>query len=261
MSAPEPYIDPTRPRNRIRPLKAWHHMQNLLADKEDTEQVFDIIQALNGESLRRDFKRFLAAPDGPDLLAERAFLPDLLDNHGPLEDLPEGSVGRTYIDFMRREGLSANGLVQESLKQRAAHDAFEDDLSWYADRSRDTHDLYHVLSGYGRDSLGEAALLAYTHQQHGGRGIQFIAFMGQRQITKYTPKSARIADVMKEARAHGKAATPIIDQDVPSLLREDLEEARARLNISPPVKYRRALKIIHDAMAQAEAQGQEAYAL
>ncbi|MDJ0922459.1 MAG: Coq4 family protein [Henriciella sp.] len=250
MPQPDIYIDPNRPRPHRKPLKAWRHMQKLLADKEDTEQVFYIIQALNGDSLRRDLNRFATTENGNKLLKERSFLPDMLDDHGPLEQLPDGSVGRAYVDFMRREGLSAHGLVEESLKQRRAHDQFDDDLSWYADRSRDTHDLYHVLTGYGRDSLGEAALLAYTHQQHGGFGIQFIAYMGQRQITKFAPKSARIAEVMKEARAHGKAATPVIDQDIPALLAENLEEARARLNIAPPSKYREALHIIEAAIAE-----------
>lgn len=241
-----PSIDPARPSQPIRPFKAWHHMKKLLADKEDTEQVFEIIQALNGESLRRDFKRFLASPNGPQRLTERASLPPLLDDHAPLLALPEGSVGRAYVDFMRREQLSAAGLVAESEKQRRNHPQFDDDLSWYGDRLRDTHDLNHVLTGYGRDALGEGALLAYTHAQNGGRGIWFIASMARRRIGRLAPPAANIAKVFEEARKNGRAARRIHEENVEELLAEPLAEARQRLNIPKPTAYKAALAILAD---------------
>lgn len=241
------YIDPTRPKPRRRPLKAWHHMQKLIADKEDTEQVFHIIEALNGNSSRRDFARFMATENGPKILSKRPDLPPMLDDHAPLEKLPNGTVGREYIAFMRREGLSAAGLVAESQKHRDQHENYDDDFLWYINRLRDTHDLYHVLTGYGRDALGEASLLGYTHGQHGGMGVSFIAYMGGRQIMKHVPREARIKDVIKEGRQNGKVATRIIDQDIEALLHEPIDEARKRLNIKKPVLYKRALKIIDDA--------------
>lgn len=244
MNPTAPYIDPARPTARFRPFKAWMHMQKLIADKEDTKQVFHIIEALNGDSIIHDFNRFMASEKGPAILAERAFLPDLLDNHGPIEQLPDGSVGQAYLTFMRREGLSAAGLVEESLANRQNSDEYDDDLLWYGNRLRDTHDLYHVLTGYNRDALGEAALLGYTHGQHRGRGINFIAYMGGRQIQKHAPREARIKDVMAEGRRNGKAAARIVEQDIPTLLREPLDAARARLNIAEPVLYRKALDVL-----------------
>ena len=90
---------------------------------------------------------------------------------------------------MEREGLTAQRI---SLR-KASHSAqnyqkFDDDLLWYTNRLRDTHDMYHILTGYGRDALGEDALLGYTHSQHGGLGIRFIAYMGNRVIAKEAPK-------------------------------------------------------------------------
>ena len=43
-----PFHHPSRPASEFRPLKAWHHFRKLIADKEDTEQVFHIIAALRG---------------------------------------------------------------------------------------------------------------------------------------------------------------------------------------------------------------------
>lgn len=241
MPSTVPFIDPRRRRARIRPIKAFRHMQRLLADKEDTRQVFEIIDALNGDSLRRDFRKFMARSNGQTLLQHRRYLPDILDDHDTLMTLPANSVARAYIKFMRREKLSAAGLVAESETQRRNSFNYDDDLTWFANRGRDTHDLMHVLTGYGRDGLGEAALLAYTYKQHGGFGINFISMVGQRQIRRSVPASIDIGSVFAEARAHGKAAYRIIDQDIPLLLREPLDAARQRLNIKKPVAYRDAL--------------------
>ena len=149
------YISPARERPKLKPITAWRHMQQLIANKEDTEQVFHIIEALNGDSALKDFDRFLSTPEGRSRLKKRDYLPPILDNHEPLLALPKGSVGRTYVEFMEREGLSAAGLVAESERRSAAWREIDDDLLWYGNLLRDTHDMMHILTGYGRDALGD----------------------------------------------------------------------------------------------------------
>ena len=238
------YIDPTREAPKFRPLKAWRHMQKLIADKEDTEQVFEIIEALNGKSLQKDFDRFLKSEAGRSELAKKTYLPPLLDDHAPLHALPEGSVGRTYVEFMEREGLSAAGLVAESEKRPTSWRKIEDDLLWYGNRLRDTHDMYHILTGYGRDALGEASLLGFTHSQHGGLGVSFIAYMGGRQLSKGAPREADITNVIREGRRNGKRAKRLIETDIESILPRPLDEVRAELGIEPPRLYHRAHEIM-----------------
>jgi len=246
MTQSAPYIDPARPRSRIKPFKAWGHMQKLLADKEDTSQVFHIIEALNGDAIVNDFKQFSASQNGREIMSKRQDLPTLLDDHAPLKRLPVGTVGHAYVTFMEREGLSAAGLVAESRTQRQGQKDYADDLEWYGNRLRDTHDLYHIMSGYGRDALGEDALLAYTHSQHGGLGVNFIVFMGSRQIAKLAPPDIRVKDVVAEARRNGKAAKRVVDQDIEALLREPIEAARERLGIQKPIMYDRAMRILKE---------------
>ncbi len=238
------YIDPSREHPKFRPLKAWTHMQRLIANKEDTEQVFHIIESLNGSSTLKDFERFMATEQGQAQLRKRTFLPPILDDHAPLHQMPDGSVGRTYAEFMEREGLSAAGLVAESEKRPAPWRDIKDDLLWYGNRLRDTHDMMHILTGYGRDALGEAALLGFTHSQHGGLGVSFIAFMGGRQIAKAAPRDARIREVIREGRRNGKLASRIIEQDIEALLPRQLDEVRRELNIHEPAAYHRAHEVV-----------------
>src|SRR3546814_1330225 len=78
---------------------------------------------------------------------------------------------------MRREGLSAAGLVAESDKM--GRQQFDDQVQWYSNRLRDTHDLFHILTGYGRDALGEQCVLGFTYGQTGNYGNAFIAYAGR----------------------------------------------------------------------------------
>jgi ubiquinone biosynthesis protein COQ4 len=241
---PKAYVHPDRRAAAFRPLKAWSHMQKLIADKEDTEQVFHIIEALNGNSFEKNFWAFAAKPEGQKLLKEKPYLPPILGDHSWIRELPEGTVGRAYIEFMEREGLSAQGLVDESEKFRSKAREYEDDMMWYGNRLRDTHDLFHVLSGYNRDALGEASLLAFTYSQQPGLGVIFIAYMGCRTIAKHAPKNARVMDCFREGKRNGAAAQKIIEQDIIALMHEPLEAARARLGIAKPIIYRETLKLL-----------------
>lgn len=99
-----PFVHPDRPKPRFRPFTAFSRMQRLIADKEDTEQVFHIIQALNGDNVLRDLERFAASEEGRKRLAERRYLPPLLDDHERIRRLPDGTVGRAYLDFMEARG-------------------------------------------------------------------------------------------------------------------------------------------------------------
>jgi ubiquinone biosynthesis protein COQ4 len=233
-------VHPERPRPPLRPIEALSRFRRLVANKEDTEQVFHIIESLNGDQLQRNLKAFAATPKGQARLAERRHLPPLFDDHASLKRLPAGTVGRAYVDFMEREGLTAQGLVEESEKIFGQRASYDDAVEWFGCRLRDMHDLFHVLTGYSRDALGEATLLGFTHSQQGGRGILFIAWMGAMEIRRRVPRSIRVMDVLAEGREHGRLAAKIVAEDELKLMEEPLEEARLRLGIRPPVRYRAA---------------------
>ena len=242
MSRVDIYIDPSRPRLRIKPLKAMHHMKLLIADKEDTKHVFYILQALNGGAVKKNLQRSVSTPKGRARWHEKRALAPLLDDHASFGELQAGSVGQTYVDFMKLEGLTAAGLVEESEIRLADEPHYEDDIYWFGNRLRDTHDMFHVLSGYGRDGLGEAALLTFSAQQNPNRGASFISHMGFREMRKEFGHLVDLNAVKREAREHGKIAEKIVDQDILSLLDKPLEEVREALNIKPPLAYRAALQ-------------------
>ena len=247
-----PFVHPDRPRAGFRPLKALRHFRMLIADKEDTEQVFHILEALRDDRFLASARRFAESDVGARVIAEHEFLPDMLDDHAALRRLPVGSVAHAYCDFMEAEGLTAAGLVAEQQKFQSGRPHFDDQLERYGERLRDTHDLFHVLTGYGRDALGEQCVLAFSYSQTPSWGTLFIAWAGAREIRKNVPGDVPIYAAVREGQRNGKAAEQIAQQDIRALLAEPLDAARTRLGIAEPTVYR-------DAHARLRAHGIDPY--
>ncbi len=240
-----PLVAPERRTSGFRPLKVLHHFGKLVEDKEDTEQVFHIIEATKGRRSHAQARDFIMSPEGQRFLREGVDIPAMLDDHARWADCGPNTVAAHYIAFMKREGLSAAGLVAESHKWAPPETLPKDQTQWYFDRLRDTHDLFHVLTGYGRDALGETSLLGFSYEQNHNTGILFIAYAGARQIRKVSRTKAPVFAAIREGRRLGRAAAKIAHQDIAALMREDLDAARARLNIGQPAIYRQCLAILH----------------
>jgi ubiquinone biosynthesis protein COQ4 len=239
-----PILAPGRETSGFQPRKVLHHFSKLVEDKEDTEQVFHIIEATKGRKSFRQGEEFIRSSEGRRFLAEDVDIPAMLDDHDRWAELPENSVGKHYMAFMRREGLSAAGLVAESHKWAPPEELPQDLMQWYFDRLRDTHDLFHGLTGYGRDALGEASLLGFSYEQNHNHGVLFIAYAGARQIKKVTRTKAPLFSAIREGQRLGKTAEKLAHQDIEALMKEDIDAARGRLNIGRPSVYRACLRIL-----------------
>jgi ubiquinone biosynthesis protein COQ4 len=240
-----PFLDPARTPPKFRPFKALGHFRKLVANKEDTSQVFHIFDSLPRRDFVADARAFAESAHGRALMSSEPFLPDFLDDHAPLLALPEGTVGHIYAEFMEREGLSAVGLYEESVKM--GRQRYDDQLQWVIDRMRDTHDLLHILTGYGRDALGEQCVLAFTYGQQPSPGNLFIAWLGALEIKRTVKPKASVMGAVAEAQRMGKAARRLLDEDIRALMAEPIDVARARMGIGDPTTYK---------LAHAEWQGQ-----
>ncbi|HVJ55161.1 MAG TPA: Coq4 family protein [Aliidongia sp.] len=218
----------------IRPLAALKALRALLRNGEDTRQVFLIIDALRGRSGERAFERFRKTEIGRTVLSERRVLLDRLSDRAALARLPEGSLGRAYLAFMAAQNLTAEGLVEAS--ETGDRQALSEERRLFGARSRDTHDLQHVVTGYGRDGLGEVSLLAFGYAKTKNRGIGLIALAGMFKVARHLP-GLPVKRAVWEAYRHGRRAAWMLHQDWEALLAEPLEQVRRNLNILPPTRY------------------------
>jgi ubiquinone biosynthesis protein COQ4 len=223
--------------HRLHPLLALRAFRALRNNPDDTAQVFIIANALRGKTALRATNRFRATEVGRAVLAEKRSLLPVLCNRAALAALPAGSLGRAYYDFVEKENISAQGLVEASDQVNKGPLTVSADEMLFRERVREMHDLWHVLTGYGRDPLGEVSVVAFSYAQTRLRGFAAIAFLGMLNIGRHLPGQP-VRSVVFEAYRHGRAAAWLPAQDWEALLGEQLENLRARLGIAPPGRYR-----------------------
>ena len=125
--------------------------------------------ALAGPTVGKEFERFAAHPTGQRLLAERPRrdLNALLADHERLATMPAGSFAAAYVDYMGGAGMGSSDyfLAAANLEEKAARFGWTEEQCWFVRRMANSHDLFHVLSGYDRTILGEIGVDAFTAGQ------------------------------------------------------------------------------------------------
>jgi ubiquinone biosynthesis protein COQ4 len=228
---------PRHGRHRTRNWRrAFQAFRKLMVDKEDTAQVFAITHALDGDAMKVDYIRLLSMPDGGRIAYERVELADKLIDDAYRASFPPDSVGAAYVKFIQTHHFSVTGMIDESHRGIPPEEVDEiHPYAWFWRRVRDAHDIFHVLTGYGRDALGEMCLLAFTFQETHGLGLAFVAGGGFLRASGSSAWQARKA--LLEARRRGKRAVWLPGEDFEKILFEPLDAARKRLGLTPPVEY------------------------
>lgn len=230
---PPPPPRPVQWRRAIRALRV------LLADPQQTEKAFEIFSALDGNQEEQAFQRLLADPDGRRLALARPCLISRLSDRAALAALPAGSLGRAYLAYLERTGLDPTGLLKLKEQMEVYAHSIGEPLpvldatrEWYRVRGILLHDLWHVLTGYGTDGLGEAALLAFSLAQLPGRANRLLTVgAATRGALELGPGFLRY---MFRAWQRGRRAVWLPALPYEDLLAEPLTEVCRRARIAPP---------------------------
>ncbi|RLB37227.1 MAG: hypothetical protein DRH30_13550 [Deltaproteobacteria bacterium] len=219
----------------LRPLTAARAIRDLFANPNDTQYVFEIIDALQGPSLHHMCNRLRGTERGRRLLAEQPNPVPLLNDREGLRALPEGSLGRAYLTFVEAEGISADGLVDASMGVCRSDETAE--LVWAHNWLRDTHDLWHAVLGYQGDLLGEAALLAFTHYQTRNIGTGVIVSVAWYKLGRVTEPDVRARSVILDGRRRAKQTAWFLDVPWHEWLARPLADIRHDLGVVGPAEY------------------------
>lgn len=237
-----PLVHPERQRPKWRFVKAWRHFSNVRKDKERTDEIIGVFDALPWRAAAESASSFLRSSRGQAIYQSEPCLPDILDDHVALRKTPKGSFAHAYCDFMEREGLSAAGLVAATGNDRNGQPLFNDGVEWYNDRLRDIHDILHILTGYERDPLGEQCLLAYLFHQRPSLGHLAVSTAGTLLMKIQLETKAPILRALIQAHRHGRRCPRIVEQSIREILPLPLTEVRERYNVPEPLWYKK----VHD---------------
>ena len=229
---------PCPPAPPVRPFAAVKSVLKLVRDKENTMHVFDAVSALSGNNGLNQFRNFTSTPYGRRVVETPVRIEHVLSDRAFLRSLPEGSVGRAYLAFMENENLTADGLIdaaEEAGIKFRAESQFPAYSRAFLHQSVN-HDLWHVLTGYGRDALGELCVLAFSVGQTGNPGFRLIIAIGA-MAQKLEAPGVPILKALGEGFRMGRGVNYVLQHDVEVLLRRPLQDVRAELGFIEPVVY------------------------
>jgi ubiquinone biosynthesis protein COQ4 len=218
-----------KPDTSLKFRTAWRAVGRLRNDPDNTDEVFVIIKALSGNSGERHYRKFKKTEIGQSILAEKRNLLETLVDRDYLSSLPQDSLGHQYFLFTQREKISAEGLVDASETVERL-DVGENRRRFF-NRLRDSHDLQHVITGWGRDLLGEGSVLSFGISQNWHHGIGLIVGMA------YSTGGPEMRSMIRKAWRRGKQSQSLDYADWERLLPLPLTQVREELGLGEPPVY------------------------
>jgi ubiquinone biosynthesis protein Coq4 len=156
-------------KQRLQSLRLVAGLSTFLKNPDSLDSVFAVARSLQNSPLSTQmFRHLMADPAMAELVAQN-WRPAPIDLEA-LEQLPPGSLGHVYAHQLRSQGLSPESLIDptpiSSPQQYVTH------------RLRETHDIVHVLTGFGTDGAGELGLQAFNLAQNRSALAVMLIFGG-----------------------------------------------------------------------------------
>ena len=138
------------------------------------------------------------------MLAPHPFLEGKEPDLDALARLPEGTLGHEFARYFRDNKIPPFETTLEIKR----------DVDFIGKRYRETHDLLHVLTGYGTDVMGEMEVQAYALGNLGIRTAMLILVVGTLGHFKTHNTGVSSAEYLRRLRAayqRGRAAPKFLD--------------------------------------------------
>ncbi|ATB41705.1 hypothetical protein CYFUS_007175 [Cystobacter fuscus] len=209
--------------NIIKTIRVSRAALAMIRNANDPDRVFDLIEALysSSDAAQKAVARMSRDPEIARVMRERPRLGRI--DLEALGRLPRGTLGRTFVDHLRESGLDPNLLrVQEA----------PDAASYVKAHLFETHDLWHVVTGFPTTSEGEMGLQAFYFAQSGSR-VSMGVFVAGLCFTFL--KNFELCEVAMPLVVRGwllgRRARRLFGTDWKTLLDRPLEEVRATFGL------------------------------
>ncbi len=216
---------------RAKPLTAAVAGVRLLMNLQETKHVFTVFDAIDGSQTERNYQRYLKTAVGARLDREGVNFADILSDKSYLRSFAPGSLAASYLEFLSSEDLDMELLMIAEVDSAASTLNVDPSRRNFIAGGFAIHDLIHVLTGYGRDAIGEACVLAFTAEQLELRGVRMMSnALAMREQLRYPGKP--MLSMTKQARQLAREAVWLPEVDWREYLGLPLDEARLRLRIN-----------------------------
>lgn len=208
---------------RLQSLRMVAGLADFLKHPDSLESVFKVAASLKDTPLSTQmFSHLLANPAMAALVAE-GWRPAPIDLDA-LERLPEGTLGHEYASQLRRLGLTPESLIDPrpvtSPQEYVTH------------RLRETHDIVHVLTGFGVDGPGELGLQAFSLAQNRSPLAVMLIFGGMLSALQTNEPLEELLTALARGFELGLHADCVIAQKLEEGWQRPLEEWRQQLRLT-----------------------------
>lgn len=206
--------------------RAFTALGRVMVNPDETDQVLVFTSHINAGSFPERIGRFFEEPTGRQLFAEKRAIDSRLDL-ARLAALPDNTLGYAYATF-----LTSRGLTPEVFD--GPPDAISDERTSYViQRLRQTHDLWHVVTGHDTDPRGEIALQAFTYGQVRAPSSLILAAVGTLRGFRGEPVFVKeVLAAYRAGRDAGRFATFLWEDHWTT----PLSDVRRLLKVTPAIR-------------------------
>jgi ubiquinone biosynthesis protein COQ4 len=205
-------------------MKVLYNLARLVRDPRRLDDVFEMASALSvPETVRPIVERLKQDPVLARAFADKHRLrPDL----AALAALPPGTLGRVFADHMRENGLSLEAIP--TLPGGDDHEFLRAHLY-------ETHDVWHVVTGFATDFVSELGLQGFYLAQIPGPLPALLAATGFVRGALYDHSIIpTVTDDISRGYRMGKAARSLFGVRWDDLWAVPLVEVRRRFGLVVP---------------------------
>ncbi|MEO1007485.1 MAG: Coq4 family protein [Planctomycetota bacterium] len=196
----------------------------MLIDPEHTESVFDIEDGLRKSDATCELLRFSTQDPGVMAMVEERYLQPVPDTDA-LRRLPTGTLGRAYVDHLESMGYDPDYYRKIEVKT---------DAEYIMMRIRQTHDIWHVVTGFDTHPLGEISVKAVElAQTHRPMAAAICAGGIFRYMMKQPDEFGDCIDTIVAGYHLGLRAKSLLSMKWEQHWAEPLEDLRRRMDVEP----------------------------
>jgi ubiquinone biosynthesis protein COQ4 len=211
--------------NPLKTLRMLRGFWLLSQDPNRLEQVFEIGDSGENPKIFEEVAAFVSKdPQGARAFREMPRIGNI--DLQALVKLPEGTLGRVFADHMISNGLDPKAIPVPHIEPG--------DLRYVKAHLRETHDVWHVVTGFNTDVAGEIGLQAFYLAQFPSRLSAVLIAMSMVHIAtkNMDAREALIGEVMR-GFAIGKRAKLFFGFEWAKHWETPLAEVRKMLDVVP----------------------------
>jgi ubiquinone biosynthesis protein COQ4 len=212
-------------KKQFQQLSVLHSSYAVIKDPNNLKEVLSLSEQLlelaQPEDIRKFAEEICRDPKAIAAIEERYRVEADL---AKLAKCRKGSLGRSYIEHLEKNGITPESLTPPPVT---------DDLTYFAAHIRETHDIWHAVTGFATSVTGELGLAAFGAAQMPSQ-FEYILLSGgllNTVLYKFDEREGRMQAIV-DGWQMGKKAKPLFGVRWTEMWDEPLTQVRKSLKIA-----------------------------